>query len=88
MRAVQEDVISYFKEDPDTLIDKYLQFAMNLEEFNKGNIYDWLVFLKSNKLEDVTDEHIMDNLNRLFHLFFLDQKDNGFLLQYKNDYFD
>ena len=88
VRSVEEDVISHFHEDPDLVIDKYFEFIKELKEFNETNIFEWLQFLKENNLTDVKNEHIMDNLNRLFHLFFQDQKDKGCLLKYKKDYID
>ena len=58
-----------------------------LEKFNKTNIFEWLKFLRENCDDQLDNQSIIDNLNMLFHTFFIDQKDKGSLLKYKKDYF-
>ena len=88
VKSVEEDIISYFEEDPKIVTEKYFKFIEEFKNFNETSIIEWLKFIRDNKLEDHEEHHIFDNLDRVFHMFFLDQKDKGFLLKYKKDYFN
>lgn len=88
VKGVEEDVLSFFQEDPDIVTDKYFAFIEEFRLNDKNTTVEWLKFIRDNKLEDLEEHHIFDNLDRVFHMFFLDQKDKGFLLQHKNDYID
>lgn len=53
LRAIEEETVSQFKDDPKKLTDEFFNFANNFKEFEEKNIFayveGWLQRTKDNK---------------------------------------
>jgi hypothetical protein len=87
-RAVGLDTISYFKDDPQILIDDLFNFVKELKEFEKTDLITYIYRLASRDPDsEETSYTIIESINRLYELFFMHCRIQNKLLPYKKDYF-
>lgn len=85
LKSVKDDTIGYFDLRQEELIDRYLQFAQELDCFMESNIFQYLNFMRDQSRE--TDPKVVEEqLDHLFDLFFFHLKENDELREYKKDY--